>query len=601
MLASSRSLPPSYSITNQQQHGNEPTEESPFRYDSPFEGPFREELIAEIYKGRDLLVYYEYILLGTFLLIVVAHWTNKLLWYIRNKQRNPGLPIYNRNENSTEESLISEDTGASSSETDPLLGNRQHSMFKRIYYRTMAFFMFQPEGKGMENYGVTMMLIVYELMTIFFALYQIRFWIILAFRLGLLATINIPLMYVLGAKHSPLSYLTGWSYEQVNVFHRLCGAICFFLVIPHLIIFACYFRFDYLLTHLWSVAGIIAGIAFIAIGFSSSLKFRESFYELFYVVHIVGFLVSIPAVYLHYPTARPYAVAAGLSVLYDRLTRLLLDYRIMKCIIRPASGETVIMDIPFSPGPKDGTGGFFGRPFAWTTGQHIYITVIGCGTFESHPYTIASTMKCSKYLRLIIRARDGFSRRLLELAESKHGLDENEPVQQWCILHGPYGVHPPEMPSSASPPRNNTKLILVAGGAGVAFTYPLYQEYHLANKLLESQTKLVGQSSPSKFDINFLWVLPHSSFSEWLVEHGETVVDTTKMDIWATREKGRPDINQLILGYISKANGVSSSEDHCWVAACGPDPLLREVRNAVANLRGQGMSNVHYYAERFGW
>src|SRR6202012_5956993 len=50
-------------------------------------------------------------------------------------------------------------------------------------------------------------------------------WIfILVDRAGLLFVVNLPVLYILAAKNNqPIKYLTGWSYEGLNIFHRRLG------------------------------------------------------------------------------------------------------------------------------------------------------------------------------------------------------------------------------------------------------------------------------------------------------------------------------------------------------------------------------------------
>lgn len=56
---------------------------------------------------------------------------------------------------------------------------------------------------------------------------------LVADRLGLLFTMNLPLLYLFAAKTSPIKYLTGWSYEQLNVFHRSISNLCIYLSVLH--------------------------------------------------------------------------------------------------------------------------------------------------------------------------------------------------------------------------------------------------------------------------------------------------------------------------------------------------------------------------------
>ncbi len=64
-------------------------------------------------------------------------------------------------------------------------------------------------------------------LNIFDALFRINFNIdelfVMAERFGLVFVANLPLLFILAAKNQPLEFLTGRSYESMNIFHRRLG------------------------------------------------------------------------------------------------------------------------------------------------------------------------------------------------------------------------------------------------------------------------------------------------------------------------------------------------------------------------------------------
>uniref|UniRef100_A0A060TID5 ferric-chelate reductase (NADPH) n=1 Tax=Blastobotrys adeninivorans TaxID=409370 RepID=A0A060TID5_BLAAD len=510
-------------------------EPDPFRGDNPFYGPDGDEIIDRVLAGRSVATVYGLALLSVLGIVTVHHWVSRLF---------------------------------------NLRWSRKSSRIDKI-----RGFLISRSPKSEVNRGMSITLLLYTAATFAALFYGACYHpVVLAFRMGIVAVVNTALLYVLGAKHSPLTLLTGWTYENLNVLHRISGALTVLATIIHTVIFLVYYRLDYIVTHSWTMAGVIAGFLYILIGFSSSKRMRATAYEIFYAIHLAGSFISIPAVFFHYPTARPFALVAGAAFAYDRAVRILLDYRLVQCTSRIAPGDTVIVQLS----PKTS----WPRPFTWAKGQHVFITIIGCGTFESHPFTIASSPNASETMDLIIRAREGFSKRFYDQA-----VQAGDGAIFKAIIHGPYGVediHMPgkqntlpqhtQPPTETSPllpvahdyrPLQKTKVLLISGGAGVAFTYPFYQEFH---------------NNP-QFDVQFLWVVPHRSFCEWIC------VDD-KMNVWETREQGRPNVEEMTISFAG--NGP------CWVAACGPDPLLRAVQNGVAKLISDG-HDVHLHIEAFGW
>jgi hypothetical protein len=60
---------------------------------------------------------------------------------------------------------------------------------------------------------------------------------------------------------------------------------------------------------------------------------------------------------------------------------------------------------------------------------------------------------------------------------------------------------------------------------------------------------------------------------------------------------GRP----VTTAKINEIMGSTEFSDSIIVAACGPDGLMREVRQAVACVVGAGKRSVTLHCEQFGW
>lgn len=416
----------------------------------------------------------------------------------------------------------------------------------------------QPEGEDAQKWGLMIFISVYILLTIFHSMYQaMSHPILLAFRLGLMSAFNMTVLYILGLKHTPLSWLTGWSYEQINILHRWSGAITVVASASHGLLFLYYYKFAYILDHRWTIMGVVSSIAFFLIGITSLKSIRIQFYEFFYAVHLILSLICIPGVFFHYPTAKPYAFIAGIAFLYDRIYRLIIDFRVVDCGVELSSGDTVILKLQ----PNNNKGWLLYRPYSWKPGQHIFLTLFSCGPLESHPFTIASIDSHNNTsMDLIIRARNGFSRRLYQRLLSS----PPNPSSLTALIHGPYGTL--NIPANL----NNQTIILISGGAGVAFTYPIYQYCLQQQKHVE-----------------FLWIIPHREFCDWID------YPFKESQIWITRERGRPDVPGLLREYI-----MNDSND-VWIGTCGPDALIRSLRNTVADMKCH--QHIELHVEEFGW
>lgn len=561
--------------------------------------PFEDEqethkLAAAIFKSRDYAAYYAWILAGLLVLHVVRYQGRKLLERLQKKREH-------RDTTKQKKSLVGG---------------------LRIFHKIDEFLLYHPEGEGRLDVATHLVTIIFMAATAFLLFYNITHVIVFGFRTGFVIAINFPLLYILGAKKTPLSFLVGWSYDQLNIFHQVVGMCCVYAAIMHAAVFAYYFNPMYLITEFWSQMGILAFVAFLFIGYTSRQKFRERYYEIFYVIHLVGMLASLVGLYFHIPIAKPFALAAGASVIYDRVARALDGYRLARAYLELHSGDTIVVKIPKNQ-PRElmksveyfpsrwnplnvgiliangfihmlnFTIGLINRQtkLKWHSGQHMFITFLKCRVFESHPFTISSSYDHEDTLEFIIRVRKGFTKSLKEkllaqMAANDLSETDSRKISWTVILHGPYGVKPvglfqPPAPQQLAATENSCllqqrKIVLIAGGSGVAFTFPL-----------------MLQLAHQKREVEFIWIVPDRSFATW-VDLSHPRVQNASVLIHETKTQGRPDIADMVQSRLKD----SSSSD--WVCVCGPDMLLRQVRNNVAELRGNGQ-NVELFAERFGW
>jgi ferredoxin-NADP reductase len=516
--------------------------ENPYRGANPFFEYPELDLLGKILIGRKLLYCYYTILAAVVVAAGIRHW-----WPQRS--------------------------GGNDDETQLLIRGKRRRRRDRIW----GFLKSQPDGEDAQEWGLMLFISGYVVLTIFFSMYNAMIHpIVLAFRLGLMSAFNLTLLYVLGMKHCILSTITGWSYEQLNILHRWVGGYAVVAATMHSAIFLYYWRWDYISENRWTIMGLFSGGAFLVIGLTSFKTVRIKLYELFYVVHLILSVACIPGVYFHYPTGRPYAVLAGAAFVYDRIYRLLVDYRLVVCDVRLSAGETVLLRIR----QNDKRGWFLRRPFAWRPGQHVFLTMLTVRPLESHPFTIASTMAASGHgqgtMDIIVRAREGFSKSLY------NSIQQSGVAQLRALVHGPYGTM--SVPKNAGDRR---RVILIAGGAGIAFTYPLLEHCKQQNAAARS----AGLQEP--FQVKCLWVIPFKDFQDWL----DGPVDG--MDIWITRQQGRPDIPALLETYLDET--TMAGHGGAWIGTCGPDALIRSIRNTVASRHANGHHNLELHIEEFGW
>ncbi|KAE9368550.1 hypothetical protein N431DRAFT_547515 [Stipitochalara longipes BDJ] len=426
-------------------------------------------------------------------------------------------------------------------------------------------------------------------------------------RMGWITTCNIALITFLALKNTPLAFLTAYSYERLNILHQAAGYCTVFFAILHAVL--------YIATDAKLVMGIVAGFAMLSM-LTTALILRRIRYEVFYIIHIVMFMLIIIAVGMHrskFQTKSIYIIIFSAS--FWASDRLLRGLR----IVLHAFGNRANV-YPLSRG---GIRLVMRRtPWRAVPGTHVFLWIPKVRAIETHPFTIVSTNS----LEVAISSRDGFTRDLFSLASQKPGAL----LRASC--DGPYGT----LPNFAK----FEHVVLVAGGSGATFTIGVALD--LTHRLSPSRAKPV---------IHFIWFIRDYEMKEWFEKELAEMSSSpmVKLTVFVTRtpnvntpgneqqsteqalmkessfekskvdsdpEKaasgscsptpresnspvlvGHPDISAVIHHIVS----ATEENERTIVAACGPESLMGETRCVVANLVATSRRSVTLHCEQFGW
>lgn len=420
-------------------------------------------------------------------------------------------------------------------------------------------------------------------------------YLILADRAGLLFAANLPWLYLMAAKNQPIKLLTGDSYENLNLIHRRQGEWMCFLAALHFgaMTLALYFslpRFMTLYEYLtipFVTWGVGAWVAYEVLYLTSLSTFREWWYELFLASHVGLQIVALAALWLHHFRTRPYIGASLFIFVADRLiwrfgiktTKVHVELQVME------DGETVKVSGNWTITSRKHSWwrrcfGFNTR-FGWSPSEHVFITVPGISmkhSLQSHPMTIASAAPDDKghaWFNLIIRAKGGFSRDLLDYACTHSTATVR--------LDGPYGgLHALEMLHASD------ISIIVAGGSGIAVAYPMLWN-------------LLHHKQETKQRVGLIWIVQDARHVSWIShERLEELKELgCHIDVPPpSRSHGRPEVRQLLRNSVDELS--EAADDKLGVVVSGPDSMNRDVRNACAALAWQGR-DVEVSVEKFGW
>lgn len=604
------------------------------------------KLIAYILDGRDIAARYNYAVLAAIAVFTIIHWQQKFCNARRRETlaelaRDPAKVKIQRGKRSSDDGSGDDIPSSSSSSTlvgtqspkdvgksgnidlerQPLLSYRakargSHAASNlKLSNIVRSWLMYQPQplpiiNRSLPSNGTTLFVLGYIGVNIFFQFYggSIRpeYEFAFADRAGYIFIVNLPLLYLLAAKNQPLKFLTGYSYEALNIFHRRVGEwMCFVAFVHSLGMFLdnVYFEAEWLrvgdvwrfLSHRLVLLGIGAFVSYELLYFTSLGSFRQRWYELFLATHVVLQIAALVFLYLHFWTAKPYVLASLVIFVADRLiwrlslksTTLQADLQILE------DGKTFLLSADWDI-PRQTTwriSSWFGDNIThgWRPMDHVFITAPSLGRthrLQAHPFTIASSAPeidsesadspTHAWLSLLIRAQDGFTSDLLQHARLNSTIT--------LRVDGPYGsADALEMLLATD------MAVLIAGGSGIAVVFPLV--WDLVHRH--------GQTHPNR-EIHLLWVIHSRSHYSWMPQERLDELSQAGVHVTVpepTVEAGRPDVDAYINDLSLRA---SSTGAEMGAIVSGPDALNRAARNSCAHAVRNG-TKVDLRVEKFGW
>lgn len=620
------------------------------------------ELRRILLDGRRIVARYNYVMLALLAVFTVLHfWERRRCrdrWQRKRDQDATrrstqvdaqGIPDYRSTVSSSSSSSSSRITTPSGAVKDvqidlerlPLLGRREtttsHGIIARARRSTSYWLAYQPRplpvvNRLLPSNAISLFIMFWIGINIFFHVYQVRlleveYFFCFADRAGSVFVVNLPLLYLLAAKNQPLKLLTGRSYEALNIFHRRVGEFMCFEALVHfvgMLIWQFALEPDWLaagidawayFTHPLVVEGIGTFIAYELLYFTSLGSFRQRWYELFLASHVVLQVLALGLLYLHFRTSRPYVLTSLVIFVVDRAVwRLGLKSATLtaELTVLP-DGETMMLsanwDKPSSspvwlPWPRQNI------RHGWKPTDHVFLTVPALGrshALQAHPFTIASAAPPTGQatggpgapqqpahcrLSLLIRAHEGFTADLLRHAR-RH---QHVPVR----LDGPYGsTHALDMLRAAD------SGILVAGGSGIAVTFPLVwallmdDPAHGPHDGAKRAAAGPGKSGAGR-KVRMLWIIHSDEHRAWVPRAVLDDLVAAGLDLVVpppTAASGRPDVVGTVGGWVGEA---CAGGGQAAVVVSGPDGLNRMVRNTCTEAVGRG-ADVRTAVEKFGW
>lgn len=433
-------------------------------------------------------------------------------------------------------------------------------------------------------------------------------------RTGILAVVNMIPLVIMAGRNNPLIGLLNISYDHFNLVHRWFGRIVVVESIAHVAAFSIYmvnkagwaaYRHSINESKMLT-AGVVGTIAFVAILLQACKPLRSACYEIFLHLHIALIITALVGLWIHLDglPSRRYLDIVLVAWALERLVRLItLAYRNLghggtKATLEALPGSATRVTLQLA------------RPFHFTPGQNIFLTIPSLGLWTSHPFSIAwceetaSSMDTEKGLlpspfaprgqtiSLIVRSRKGFTSKLHSKALASPSL-----TTLTALVEGPY-------PSTSSLSSYGT-LLLIAGGVGITHILPF----------LPALINGFADSTVATRRISLVWVIQSPEHLEWIRPFMTSILslprrrDILRISLFVTRPRstkeikspsetvrmfpGRPNVDTVVGRECEDAVGAMG------VVCCGPGGLGDEVRSAVRRRQGEG--NLDFLEEGFGW
>ncbi|WWC89453.1 uncharacterized protein L201_004377 [Kwoniella dendrophila CBS 6074] len=463
-------------------------------------------------------------------------------------------------------------------------------------------------------------------------------------RPGFIALAQLPVIILLSLK-SPLPlpvFLPSLSYEHYNFLHRWTGRTLFITATVHGGMWINQFIKNNEMDQInaeKSRRGILAYALMGMVVIASLKPVRRKCYQLFWIAHVMFFVGFFAAISYHTPYSRPWIYPCVALYAYDLFVRM-LRYRIKDATLVPVDDTLTMIHIPDCDAgwlPTQhvmvrvlkGSGVFESHPFTITNapstsfsasprGIILYAKVAGDWTKKIH--NLARDIKTIEVGDddETIEERQKFLEREEKPDDSIDGLQHPGRKVQ-VMIDGPYGGLKIDLSQYEN-------VLLVGGGSGITFILGAIEEclrvkttahnvvcgpsqvdvawvvrdmstiqalsptllylHNLAEKLSVSLTYNLYLSNPPNPLPNVPAILPKSTILSPYRPEISQLVRTALLPLSSTRMNNLE--SAIIQNETSLSEESGSVSGICGnglaVIACGPEGIVMETKNAIANL-----------------
>ncbi|KNC97288.1 uncharacterized protein SPPG_07217 [Spizellomyces punctatus DAOM BR117] len=470
--------------------------------------------------------------------------------------------------------------------------------FHRLTYFHLPFYPYYPTR-------LIIFLVLYILISVLFATGSITLEKDVGYpRYGYMALANLCAATIFALRNSPAYYLLALPFERTIEFHKWFGIGAMVFAWVHGGLYLRQWEAQDVTALMFNMrsrlafgAAVAALVAFVVL--AAQRPIRRRMWELFWAIHIFGFLAIFVLVNFHTTKGFEFTLPPLLLWGLDRVIRFTRGW------LRPAVAETSdcngqVTRLVVHQNP------LWGR--AYQAGQYVFLNVPRAGMIEWHPASIVSGAPLKNDLEgadgafpptqnqytLVLRNVGSFTRRLTQVGASQEKLKVR--------IDGPYGKW--DLVA-----KNYNLIVLVAGGIG-------------ATPILSVLLTVLRKSSKTGFNrkVEFIWAVQTENQIMWFADElaqasalgaririfvTQTSETTSSTAMVTHTEDGvkmfagceilyfRPHIEDVCQDIKNNFPGIETA-----VGVCGPPGMVRSTRDAVRKC-SDVRSLWHLHAEAF--
>ncbi|SPO30199.1 related to FRE3 - Ferric reductase, reduces siderophore-bound iron prior to uptake [Ustilago trichophora] len=470
----------------------------------------------------------------------------------------------------------------------------------------------------------------------------------LADRTGVLGTAQLPLLILMATKRTPLAIVSGLGQNSLMLYHRWIARWFWTHIFIHGVSYSVVYAsrpngLKEMLAETYIRWGIVGLAMAFGLVFLSLRSLRQSYYEVFVMLHMVMAIFAILGTYLHIALIEygPYTIFKMMTELaaafwaFDRVVRWVsrvyltfsfesrsnvssekgssvikcasaqirafsaaADYTRLRISVPASKLRLADQPQPLIQGIAAGDDIRVTIPRLQWLGEHPF-TVFAAGTFDDEP--------SQGYIDLLIKTEGGLTRKLAKHAvrSSKTCKADNDvelagappnPLEMSVLIEGPFGTVPEIS-------KGTTDLVLVAGGIAITFCWPLF--------VAAFKSCLTKAGKPKLATCKLVWILRHESTLALLEEAFLDLVQQVQgehdltgchftMDIYVTSTVSQALHSSSASNSIKEHADEAGSLHHEKVlTSVGKDDIILEAEVPALSHTESGNSDEEQQAKLF--